>query len=102
MFYRRKGLVSGVRKVITQITIHTGAIYLAMFAAVILTMLLILVFPPAGQRSTFIGSMTEAPFWIPEIICGAAAGWLVRQRSSVLNSGYGLLVPLLLLIWNIL
>ncbi len=94
--------MSGVRKVITQITLHTGTIYLALLAAVILTMLLILVFPAAGQRSTFIGSMTEAPFWTPEIICGAAAGWSVRRRFFVLNSGYGVLLPLLLLIWNIL
>jgi hypothetical protein len=94
--------VSGVRKIITQITIHTGAIYLAMLAAVILTMLLILIFPPAGQRSTLIGSMTEAPFWTPEIICGAAAGWLIRQRFSILHSGYGILIPLFLLVWNIL
>jgi hypothetical protein len=99
---KEEALVNKVRKVIAQITIHTGAIYLAMLAAVILTMLLILIFPPAGQKSTFIGSKVEAPFWVPEIICGAAAGWLVRKRFSVLNSGYGILIPLLLLLWNIL
>jgi hypothetical protein len=94
--------VSKVRKVITQTTIHTGAIYLAMLAAVILNMLLILIFPPAGQTSTFVGRMLEPPFWILEIACGAVAGWLVRKRSFVLNSGYGILIPLLLLVWNIL
>jgi hypothetical protein len=103
MFYREgKGLVSGVRKVITQITIHTGAIYLAMLAAAILTMLLILVFPPAGQTSTFVGRMLEPPFWIPEITCGAAAGWFVRKHFFVLNPGLGILIPLLLLLCNIL
>jgi hypothetical protein len=103
MFYRQgTGPVSGVRKLISQITIHTGAIYLAMFAAVILSMLLILIFPRAGQTSTFLGRMLEPPFWAPEIVCGAAAGWLIRERFFVRNPAYGILVPLVLLLGNLL
>jgi hypothetical protein len=94
--------VNKVRRAITQITIHTGAIYLAVLTAVIMNMLLILIYPPAGQTSTFIGSKLEAPFWIPEIICGAVAGWVVRERFTFFNAGYGILIPLLLLLCNIL
>jgi hypothetical protein len=73
-----------------------------MTASVILTMLLILIIPGAGQTSNLVGRLLDPPFWIPQLACGAMAGWFVSRRFAVFNSGYALLIPLTLLLLNIL
>ena len=72
-----------------------------MLASVLLTMLLILIVPAFGQ-ATGIGRVMDAPFWLPQIVCGAVFGWIVQRRSLVSNPGFGILVPLCLLLSNIL
>jgi hypothetical protein len=72
-----------------------------MLASVLLAMLLILIVPAFGQNSG-VGRVMDAPFCLPEIVCGAIVGWIVRRRFLVSNPGFGILVPLCLLLWNIL
>jgi hypothetical protein len=73
-----------------------------MIASVILTMLLILIVPGAGQTSNPVGRLVEALFWIPQLACGAMVGWFLRRHFAIFNSGYALLIPLAFLLWNIL
>jgi hypothetical protein len=73
-----------------------------MVAGVILSMLLALIIPGAGQTSTLVGRVLDPPFWIPEVAAGAAVGWLVRRRLAILNAALCLVVPIVLLVSNIL
>jgi hypothetical protein len=90
-----------VRNTISKIMVHTIAVYVAMLASVLLAMLLILIVPAFGQ-ATGVGRVMDPPFWLPQIVCGAIVGWIVRRHSLVSNPGFGILFPLCLLLWNIL
>jgi hypothetical protein len=90
-----------VRNTISKITVNTIAVYLAMLASVLLAMLLILIVPAFGQ-ATGVGRVMDAPFCLPQIVCGAVVGWIVRRRFLVSDPAFGIFVPLCLLLWNIL
>jgi hypothetical protein len=98
----KDAFVGKIRDAAMEMAIHTSAVYFAMAAGVILAGLLIVVIPAAGQTSNLLGRLLDSPFWITQVICGAAAGWLVRRRFNVLNAGYGILFPLALLVLDIL
>ena len=94
--------MSRMADTLKKIVFHTVAVYVAMLASIILTMLLILIIPGAGQVATPIGRLLEPPFWLPQLASGAAAGWLIRRRLSITNGGYGVVLPAVLLAANIL
>jgi hypothetical protein len=87
---------------ISQILVHTIVVYSVALVSVLLSLLLIAIVPEFGQKASVIGRGLEGPYWLPQIICGAAAGWTMRTRSAVMNAGYGILVPLCLLLLNLL
>jgi hypothetical protein len=90
-------LIAGIKK----IGIHGLLAYLATFAGLILAMLCILVIPGAGQTSTVIGKLLDAPFWLSQLVCGAVAGWALRRRLRISGYGYALVIPFLLLVLDI-
>ncbi len=73
-----------------------------MTASMILTLVLIMIVPGAAETSNLLGRLLDPPFWVPQLVCGVIAGWFVRRRFAVFNSGYALLIPFTLLISNIL
>jgi hypothetical protein len=93
--------VNNERQTFRKIGLHTIAVYLAMFVSVILAMLTTLIIPGAGQASTLIGRTLEPPLWLPQVICGGLAGWIVKRRFGIGDGGFGILIPLLLLLLSI-
>jgi hypothetical protein len=91
-----------LKDVAKQITIHTVVVYAVALVSLLLSLLLVLIIPTFGQTSSVVGRFLEAPYWLPEIACGAITGWIIRKRFRVTNAAYGILVPLCLLLWNIL
>lgn len=91
-----------MKDAIKKIGIHTLAVYVAMVASVILTIVLILIIPGAGRAASPVGKVLDAPFWVPQLTCGAALGWFVRRRLSLTNEGYGIILPAVLLGMDIL
>ncbi len=87
--------------VIGAIGIHGILAYLASFAGFILAMLCILVIPGAGQTSTVIGKLLDAPFWLSQLVSGAAAGWVLQRRMRIKGYGYAFVIPVLLLVLDI-
>jgi hypothetical protein len=95
-------LVSKIGSAIYQIMIHTVVVYCVMFASLLTSLLLVLLIPELGKKSSVVGSILEAPYWMPQILGGFIVGWLIRKRSSLSNAGYAILVPLCLLLSDIL
>ena len=86
---------------IKRMVLHTLAVYGAMLAGLLLSAVIILIVPSAGQTSTVIGKALDPPFWLSEVVCGAIIGWLVRCRFSIRLAGLGIIVPTVLLIFDV-
>ncbi len=82
---------------IKETVLHTVAVYVAMFAGLLISAVIILIVPGAGQASTVIGRLLDPPFWLSEVACGAVVGWWVRNRFSIRLAGLGIIIPALLL-----
>lgn len=88
--------------VIVWLVMHTVIVYALFLIGLLLSVLIELVVPGAGQTSSFLGRALETPFWLMEVGCGAIGGWLIGRRFPVKFPILGIVVPTLLLCLDIL
>jgi hypothetical protein len=74
--------------------------YVATILGCIASILIILVFPAAGETSTLTGQLTGEPFWLPEIMAGLLLGWFAYETVPSKIAFFGWLVPGCLLLWS--
>ena len=84
------------------VLVHLPSPYAAALLGVILSAVILVIYPPAGEQNTIAGRLTGEPVWIPEIAAGLWLGYFVYRRVPSRLAFFTWLTPAFFLFFSAL
>ena len=81
--------------------VHLPSVYGAALVGVAASLVIIVIYPPAGRQATFSGLLLEQ-FWLPEVVAAILVGWFFYRRIPSRLALLAWVPPALFLAWNVL
>jgi hypothetical protein len=81
---------------------HFPAVYVAVFCGFVVSAVVILIYPPAGEQATISGQLNGEPIWLPDILAGLFLGQFFYRRVPSRLAFLAWLPPAVFLLWSAL